>query len=81
MTDERTKVFMTGRSQAVRIPIRFRFRSEEVYVRHDPQTGDLILSPAPGGWNEVYAALDKAKLPEDFLADRAQGLPQERESL
>jgi antitoxin VapB len=77
----KAKVFMSGRSQAVRIPAEYRFSSDEVYVRRDPQSGDLILSEAPGGWDEIFAALDNAGFPEDFMADRAQGSPQEREEL
>ena len=78
---EKAKVFMSGRSQAVRIPAAFRFTANEVYIRRDPQSGDLILSQAPGGWAEIFAALDEAGIPEDFLADRAQGIPQVREEL
>jgi antitoxin VapB len=43
----KTRVFMSGRSQAVRVPAPFRFTADEVYVRRDPQTGDLILSQSP----------------------------------
>jgi antitoxin VapB len=74
----KARVFMSGRSQAVRIPAEFRFTTDEVYVRRDPQSGDLILSQAPGEWDEIYAALDQAGVPEDFLADRKQGPPQVR---
>lgn len=77
----KAKVFMSGRSQAVRIPAGYRFTTDEVYIRRDPQSGDLILSEAPGDWNEIFAALDKAGVPDDFLADRAQGRPQERDEL
>jgi antitoxin VapB len=77
----KAKVFMSGRSQAVRIPAEFRFSATEVYVRRDPQTGDLILSQAPGSWNEIFAALDQAGVPDDFLSDRQQGFPQDRETL
>ena len=78
---EKARVLMSGRSQAVRIPARYRFTAGEVYIRRDPQSGNLILSEAPGGWGEIDAALDKDSLPDDFLADRAQGLPQQREEL
>ena len=78
---EKARVFMSGRSQAVRIPAEYRFTTSEVYIRRDPQSGDLILSQAPGGWDEIYAALDKAGFPDDFLAERSQGLPQQREEL
>jgi antitoxin VapB len=77
----KAKVFMSGRSQAVRIPAEYRFTTDEVYIRRDPQSGDLILSEAPGGWDEIFAALDKAAFPDDFLVDRAQGTPQERDEL
>ena len=75
----KAKVFMNGRSQAVRIPVEFRFTTPEVYIRRDPQSGDVILSQAPGSWNDIFSSLDKAGVPDDFLADRAQGLPQERD--
>ena len=77
----KAKVFMSGRSQAVRIPVEFRFSAAEVYIRRDPQSSDLILSQAPGNWETVYAALDSAAFPEDFLADRAQGQPEARDEL
>ena len=78
---EKARVFMSGRSQAVRIPAEYRFTSNEVFIRRDPRSGDVILSQAPGSWDEVYAALDKAAFPDDFLTDRNQGPPQERDEL
>jgi antitoxin VapB len=78
---EKARVFMSGRSQAVRIPAEYRFTAKEVYIRRDAQTGDLILSQAPGSWDEVYAALDQAEIPDDFLADRSQEPVQERDEL
>jgi antitoxin VapB len=80
---EKAKVFMSGRSQAVRIPAQFRFSSSEVYIRRDPKNGDVILSQAPASLAEIFAALDEVGVPEDFLSasDRAQGLPQERPEL
>jgi antitoxin VapB len=77
----KARVFMSGRSQHVTIPAEFRFSGEEVYVRRDAQTGDLILSQAPGSWDELFAALDAAGFPDDFMADRAQGIPEKREEL
>ena len=77
----KARVFMTGRSQAVRIPAEFRFKTDEVYVRHDPQTGDLILSPSPETWQEIFAAIDRAQFPPEFLADRQQGTAETREPL
>ena len=76
----KAKVFYSGRSQAVRIPAEFRFKTDEVYVRRDPQTGDLILSESPvKTWKEIFAALDAAGVPDDFLADRDTRPPQKRD--
>ena len=77
----KARVFMSGRSQHVTIPAEYRFTSDEVYIRRDPQSGDIILSQAPASWDEIYAALDNAGFPEDFLADRVQGTPEVREEL
>jgi antitoxin VapB len=38
------KVFMTGRSQAVRLPKAFRFETDEVHVERRPD-GALLLRP------------------------------------
>ncbi|WP_150048465.1 MULTISPECIES: antitoxin [Methylomonas] len=40
-------LFNNGRSQAVRLPAAFRFETQEVFIRKDPETGDVILSPKP----------------------------------
>ena len=40
---ETTKIFMTGRSQAVRIPKKYRFNTDEVEIRR--QGNSIILSP------------------------------------
>ena len=77
----KARVFMSGRSQHVTIPAEYRFSADEVFVRRDPASGDLILSQSPGGWNEFFAALDADPFPEEFLTDRAQGVPEIREAL
>jgi antitoxin VapB len=43
------KLFTNGRSQAVRLPAAFQFDVEEVFIRQDPETGDVILSRKPAG--------------------------------
>ena len=65
---EKAKVFMSGRSQAVRIPAEFRFSSSEVYIRRDPKNGDVILSQSPGSLREILDSLHKLAIPEDFLS-------------
>ena len=38
---------MSGRSQAVRLPKEFRFDTKEVWIRRNPDTGEIILKPKP----------------------------------
>jgi antitoxin VapB len=76
------KIFTNGRSQAVRLPAAYRFDTSEVFIRKDPETGDVILSRKPANWDDFFAALKGAKVPEDFLTadDRQQG-QQDRDPL
>lgn len=69
------KIFMNGRSQAIRLPAVFRFEEKEVFIRRDPATGDLILSRRPENWDGFFLALENAEVPKDFLSpkDRNQG--------
>jgi len=68
------KIFMNGRSQAVRLPKDFRFDESEVYVRRDPETGDVILSRRPDSWDDFFALDKTTDVPADFMteADRNQ---------
>jgi antitoxin VapB len=72
----KAKVFTSGGSQVVVIPAEYRFSTDEVFVRRDPQSGGLILCEAPS-WNEIFAALDKAGVPDDFMSHRDQAGLQE----
>ena len=76
------KLFTNGRSQAVRLPVAFRFDTKEVFIRQDPQTGDVILSRKPSSWDGFFSALKGVDVPQDFLseAERAQG-SQDRDPL
>lgn len=69
------KIFTTGRSQAVRLPLEFRFDASEVYIRRDPKTGDVILSRRPDAWDGFLALYQSTEVPADFMseADRQQG--------
>ena len=53
------KIFMTGRSQAVRLPVEFRFDVEEVFIRRDPDTGDVVLSRRPKNWDDLIDLVSK----------------------
>jgi antitoxin VapB len=69
------KIFTNGRSQAVRLPAAFRFDTKEVFIRRDPETGDVILSRKPDTWDGFLAALEGLEVPKDFLSEteRRQG--------
>ncbi|MGB9499767.1 MAG: antitoxin [Dissulfuribacterales bacterium] len=75
----KAKLFMNGRSQAVRLPAVFRFDSEEVYIRKDPVTGDVILSRKPGSWDDFFKLMETIEVPKDFMDDRDNELPPERD--
>jgi antitoxin VapB len=75
------KLFRNGRSQAVRLPAEYRFEGSEVYVRRDPQTGDVILSRRPESWGEFFDLLKTLEIPKDFLSERDDRPPQKRELL
>ena len=73
------KLFMNGRSQAVRLPANFRFDCDEVYIRRDPENGDVVISKKPGSWEDFFEMIDEIDIPKDFMKDRDNELPQERD--
>ena len=73
------KLFLNGRSQAVRLPAEFRFAGREVFIRQDQTTGDVILSRRPESWDSFFKLRREANVPEEFMADRKDEAPQKRE--
>ena len=75
---ETAKIFENGRSQAVRLPNKFRFHVDEVVVQ---QLGEaVILVPKEFMWQTFMEGLDS--FTDDIFEDgRDQGPQQERESL
>ncbi len=73
------KVFMNGRSQAVRLPAEFRFDCREVFIEKQGET--VLLRPkSPDlrkSLTEFFAKTEP--FPDDFLADRQDLLLQDRE--
>ncbi len=63
------KIFTTGRSQAVRLPLEFRFDVAEVFIRHDPATGDVVLSRKPSDWQGLLDAV-ALNAKEELLIER-----------
>lgn len=66
---ETAKLFMNGRSQAVRLPKDYRFEGDEVCVA---KINDLvILFPKNKGWDLMKNGIEHFS--EDFMSERDQG--------
>lgn len=68
---DKAKIFTTGRSQAVRLPMEYRFEGTEVFIRRDRATGDVVLSRRPDSWQDFFELADRSDIPDDFMDDRA----------
>lgn len=66
------KVFMTGRSQAVRLPKEYRVSGDSVYVKR-LGNGILLLPKTGNRWAGLFAALDQ--FPRNFTFPRDQRQP------
>ncbi len=71
------RVFKIGRSQAVRIPKRFRFSTDEVLIERDGDS--VILTPRPRSWKEYFASAPR--LPADFPKRLRDRRPEKVEAL
>jgi antitoxin VapB len=73
-----TKLFLSNRSQAVRIPADLRLPDsvKEVEVRACGQ--ERIIAPVGRSWNSFFH--DGAAVSDDFLAERADQEQAEREA-
>jgi antitoxin VapB len=71
------KVFINGKSQAVRLPRDYRVEGTAVYVN---RIGNgIILLPMNNPWQGLLDSL--GKFSDDFMENREQGEPQERQPL
>ena len=68
------KVFTNGRSQAIRLPAEYRFKSKEVYIRRNEDTGEVLLSEKPDSWSSFLDMLEGLDVPEDFLRGGGQAM-------
>jgi antitoxin VapB len=68
----KAKLFMTGGSQAVRLPVEFRFDGSEVDIRRDAVTGEVVLSKPKRSWDDYFEWVRTLDLPDDFLKGRDQ---------
>ena len=75
---ETAKLFINGRSQAVRLPKTFRFDGDEVYIKK--ASGGVLLIPKDNTpWDTWEQNL--MKYDEPFMVERNQPEPQERAGL
>lgn len=71
----KAKIFMNNRSQAVRLPKEFQFRTREVFIRKEGS--EVVLSPRPFDWTSYLAEAPVASA--DFM-ESLEDLPvQERD--
>ncbi len=68
----KAKLFMNGGSQAIRLPAEFRFEGNEVDIRRDPVTGDVVISKPMQSWQEYFDWVHSLALPDDLMAGRDQ---------
>ncbi|HEY0876842.1 MAG TPA: type II toxin-antitoxin system VapB family antitoxin [Zeimonas sp.] len=73
---ETAKLFINGRSQAVRLPKEFRFEGDEVFIK---RIGDAVVLLPRHGWGTLFAALDAFE--PDFRLEREHAEQPERELL
>ena len=68
------KIFMNGRSQAVRLPKEFRFDCDEVFIER--QGDKVILTARKPDWDAFFDS--RPVFGDDFLPDREDAPAQER---
>ncbi|WP_253306846.1 antitoxin [unidentified bacterial endosymbiont] len=74
------KLFKNGRSQAVRLPVAYRFDTERVFLSKNPETGDVILSRKPMNWDFFLEKLKILAVNSDFLSQEERNqIPQNRD--
>ncbi|MEW6540395.1 MAG: type II toxin-antitoxin system VapB family antitoxin [Bacillota bacterium] len=71
------KVFLNGRSQAVRLPKDYRLEGSEVYVKKIDDV--VLLIPKDSAWKTLKTSLKYFS--DDFLSDRNQPDVDQRDGL
>lgn len=67
------KVFWSGRSQAVRLPMEYRFESDEVRIRRHGSA--IILEPIATNWSWLDALT--GPLDDDFVKAATEPVPEQ----
>lgn len=76
MSDTRTKVFMSNKTQAVRLPKSVAFEASVTEVEIVAIGNKRIITPAGGTWDDWF---DGPAVSGDFMQQREQPVDQERE--
>lgn len=71
------KLFQNGKSQAIRLPKEYRFRGTKVYLKK--MGNAVVMIPEHESWQSLIDSL--GLFSDDFMLDRDQPAPQEREGL
>ena len=71
------KIFLNGRSQAVRLPKDFRFSGNDVFIRKIGKI--VILIPKDDPWASLANSLDQ--FTDDYMETRDQPAQDSRETL
>ena len=75
VTMVKTKTFMTGRSQAIRLPKEYRFTGDEIYI--NKIDGVLMVVERDKLWDIFEGSLEK--FTDDFMNDRGMDIKDTRE--
>lgn len=74
---EKTKIFKSGNSQAIRLPKKYRILGDEVFIK---KMGDgLLILPQNSAWSSFIDSLNRFS--SDFMNARVQPPVDEREEL
>ncbi len=71
------KLFINGKSQAVRLPKAYRLKGKEAFITKIGNA--IILLPKKERWNMLFGSLDKFS--DDFMTERLQPKLDKREEL
>lgn len=74
-----TRLFLSNRSQAVRIPAELRLPDSVKQVEVRARGCERIIAPLGSSWDSFF--LSGPSVPDDFMAERASQQQDEREHL
>ncbi|OUY09183.1 hypothetical protein CAP51_00110 [Acinetobacter populi] len=78
MMSNTAKVFMNGQSQVVLLPKEYQFKGKVVYIRKNAK-GEVVLSEKPRTWADFFNETRDLQGLENFMVDREQNIPVERD--